>query len=272
MKALGLREISVDLIDVGARLRPVNDAYVSVLADNIRQQKRLRQPIDVRVAKNGRFRLIAGAHRLAAVTKLDWAKIDTFVYESTDDEARMAEIDENIVRHELNPLDRAMFLAERKKIYERLHPEVKKGAQGGRSGQRNESDIVSFSKETAARVGLSERAVQRAVSIANGLTAETRKAIAGTPFALKQAELLALAKLTPPQQQKVVRLLLTDNAKFRSVRQAADSVAGRTVKPLDGFARLVTVYRHATAAERRQFRTWLAKEGELGGTSRKEAA
>ncbi|MBK8157950.1 MAG: ParB N-terminal domain-containing protein [Rhodospirillaceae bacterium] len=271
MKALGLQEIDVALIDVGPRLRPVNEAYVAVLAANIGQQKRLRQPIDVRVGKSGRYRLIAGAHRLAAVTQIEWSKISAFVYEANDDEARMAEIDENIVRHELNPLDRAMFLAERKKIYERLHPEVKKGAQGGRGGQRNESDIVSFSKETAARVGLSERAVQRAVSIANGLTVETRKAIAGTSFALKQAELIALAKLTAPQQQKVVRLLLADNAKFRSVRQAADSVAGRTAKPVDGFARLVTVYRHATAAERRQFRAWLTKEGELS-TGKKEAA
>ena len=269
MKALGLQEINVDLIDVGTRLRPVNDAYVAVLADNIKQQNRLRQPIDIRVGKGNRYRLMAGAHRLAAVAEIEWSKISAFVYEATDDEARMVEIDENIVRHELNPLDRAMFLAERKVIYERLHPETKKGAKNQHS--KSLSDIVSFSKETAAKVGLSERAIQRAVSIATGLSVETRKAVAGTPFALKQAELLALAKLTAPQQQKVIRLLLAENSKFRSVRQAADSIVGRKPKPVDGLARLMTAYRHATSSERRQFRTWLDEQDERPA-ARKAAA
>jgi len=207
MKSLGLQDISIADIDTGFRLRAVDDGYAAMLAENIRETGRLRQPIEVRTAKSGGFRLIAGAHRLAACTLLEWSAIPAFVFEATEDEARLAEIDENLVRHELNPLDRATFLFERKTVYERLNPEAAKGGDRGNQhtgGKARLSEIVSFSRDTAERVGLTERTIQLAVKIATGLAPDVKGAVAGTAIAKTQAELLALAKLGPAEQRAVL--------------------------------------------------------------------
>ncbi|WP_374653080.1 ParB N-terminal domain-containing protein [Dongia sp.] len=274
MKSLGLQKIDISKIDADGRLRPISPAHAALIADNIRETS-LRNPIEVRTAKGGRFKLIAGGHRLAAIGLLKHPTIDAFVFEANDDEARIAEIDENLVRHELNPLDRAVFLAERKAIYERLHPAAKQGGDRKSKAAKDQTETISvwsFAKDTADKVGLTDRAIRLAVSIATGLSPESRAAIAGTAFALKQAELLALAKLTPVQQRKALAGLLGDAPKFHSVRQAADNLTGRKPKAVDGYARLVTSWRHATGAERREFLAFLNKEGELRLAGRKEAA
>lgn len=235
MKHLGREEIDISKIDMSNRLRPINDAHVAILAQNIRDS-RLRTPIEV-VVKGDRYRLIAGGHRVVAFKLLQRPKIEADLYEASTDEARLLEIDENLIRHELNPLDRAVFLAERKALWEKLHPETKRGGNKnvGKSKAKSQNDTVSFwsfARETAEKIGISERAIQRAVSIATGLTPETRKAIAGSTFARKQSELLVLAKLTPSQQQKLLPLLLSPDGKFSSVRSARDHVLGRAKKPL----------------------------------------
>ncbi|SDH89442.1 ParB N-terminal domain-containing protein, partial [Roseospirillum parvum] len=195
MKELGLNTVALSAVDVGDRLRAVDEAYAHLLAENIAEVGCLRQPIEVRRLTAKTYRLIAGAHRLRAAELLGWSDIPAFVYQGSDEAARLREIDENLVRHELNPLDRAVFLAQRKEVYERLHPEAKHGAQGGRGSKRNENDIMSFSKDTAERCGLTDRTIQRAVSIATGLAPDVRRALVGTPLARAQKELLDLARL-----------------------------------------------------------------------------
>ncbi|WP_194913632.1 ParB N-terminal domain-containing protein [Azospirillum sp. INR13] len=267
MKSLGLQDIPISEIDTGFRLRAVDDGYVALLAENIQETGRLRQPIEVRTVKGGGFRLIAGGHRLAACTKLEWATISAFVYEATEDEARLAEIDENLVRHELNPLDRATFLFERKAIYERLNPEAAKGGDRGNQhtgGKTRQSEIVSFSRDTAERIGLTDRTIQLAVKIATGLAPDVKAAVVGTEIAKTQAELLALAKLGPAEQRAVLGMLLGDAPKAKSVREALTVLSNRPPKTADGYAKLLTAWRHAGTGERRAFVEFLRKDGALG--------
>jgi len=243
-----------------------------MLAENIREVGRLRQPIEVRTVKGGGYRLIAGAHRVAACVTLGWERIQAFVCEATEDEARLAEIDENLVRHELNPLDRATFLAERKALYEKLHPETRNGAQGGRGGKRNENETISFSKDTAERVGLTDRAIQLAVRIATNLAPDVKGRIAGTAIAKNQAELLALAKLGPADQRAVLGLLLGERPQAGSVREAIGVLTNRPNKAPDGYSKLFSAWRHATAAEKAMFIEFLRDQGAFETTKEEEAA
>lgn len=260
MKSFGLQTIPVALIDIGERLRPVSEPHAELLAENIGQTGRLRQPIEIRQVGH-RYSLIAGRHRLRAVELLGWAAIDAFVYAASDDEARLAEIDENLVRHELNPLDRAVFLAERKAIYEKLHPETVAGVAGAEAKHRA-TEIISFARDTAERVGLTERTIQLAVSIARDLSPQVRQLVAGTKLAQKQSELLALSKVPSDLQTAVLRLVLTGAC--RNVAAARDEVEGRRregqTEEQTQLNRLLTAWRKAGPSARRSFLAFIHQD------------
>ena len=71
-------------------------------------------PIQIRTIEPGRFRLVNGAHRIAAARKLGWTHIEAFLVDDLEEEEfRLLEIDENLCRAELDPVDRAHFFATR---------------------------------------------------------------------------------------------------------------------------------------------------------------
>lgn len=259
MKELGLQTIPLASIDIGERLRPVSEPHAEMLAENIRQAGRLRQPIEVR-ALGDRYSLIAGRHRLRAAEMLGWTEIPAFAFVATDDEARLAQIDENLVRHELNPLDRAVFLFEREEVYKRLHPETVAGVAGAEARHRA-TEIISFARDTAQRVGLTERTIYLATSIARDLSPEVRAAIAGTVLAQKQSELLALAKVPADLQLAVANLVLSGTC--RNVAAARDAAEGRTrdtgTEEQAQLNRLLTAWRKAGTSARASFLAFIQK-------------
>lgn len=257
MKDLGLQSIAVSSIDFGDRLRQVDENHAALLAQNIKETG-LRSPIEVRVNKKGdRYTLIAGGHRLKAAQINEMAEISAFVFEATDDEARLYEIDENLIRHDLNPLDRAVFMAERKRLYEALHPETAAGVAGAEAKHGRANDIMSFAADTAERCGLTERTIQRAVKIAVGIKAGARARIAGTWLASKQSELLALARMTEAEQHKALDLLLGESPKARNVESARKIIAGviETEKSASdqAFDRLMTAWGRADPKAQKRF-------------------
>ncbi|MBL9057471.1 MAG: DUF935 family protein, partial [Rhodobacteraceae bacterium] len=113
-------------IDTRNRLRPVSTAGVESIIASIGEVGVMKDPIHVRRKKGGQLVLIAGGHRLEAAKRLGWIEIEAKVWvDVTDDWSRMMEIDDNLAGAELNPLDTALFLAARKEVYERLHPEAR---------------------------------------------------------------------------------------------------------------------------------------------------
>lgn len=289
MKSLGLKPIAVGAIGFGDRLRPVDEPHAQLLAENIAQVGRLRSPIEVRLVKPKKgqlvaYTLIAGGHRLRAAQILGWEEIEAFVFEGSDDEIRLYEIDENLVRHELNPLDRAVFLAERKAIYLRMHPETAAGVAGGKARQGAASDIMSFAAATALKCGWTERTIERAVFIHSRLAPDVRVRIAGTKLAKTQSELLALAKATHAEQRAILEMLLAEQPQARSVEAARKALGGgRDSATPDADAKLsklLRAWRDAPMATRRAFLRLKAEAGEIdallgnesGADSEKEAA
>lgn len=127
MSDITLLSIPLDRVTVGPRLRPVDADYVALLAASMAETGQ-HTPVDVGPADaEGRHPLIAGAHRHAAATAAGLPTLLARVFTGSDDARKLLEIDENLLRRELNELDRAVFLAARKDIYERLYPETRHG-------------------------------------------------------------------------------------------------------------------------------------------------
>ncbi len=144
--SLARRVIPIALAEIHAsdRRRPVDPEQVQVIAESIGEIG-LQSPIAVRLdpADTAGYRLVAGAHRIAAAAELGWTRIDGLVVDGSDDELALMEIDENLARAEPTPLDRALFLAERKAIFERVHPPPKRGRPAVQAGNSKMSGNCS---------------------------------------------------------------------------------------------------------------------------------
>ncbi|MFW6027891.1 MAG: ParB/RepB/Spo0J family partition protein, partial [bacterium] len=275
MKHIGVEEISITAIVTGDRLRKLDQDWVAGLAESIRKFG-LRQPIEVTPTGHqgaegfDEFSLVSGAHRLAACQALEMKTVRASIIEATDLEVRLLEIDENLIRRELSPLDRAVFLARRKDVYEALHPETRHGARGGRESkqpQNVENDTMSFSISTAEKMGLSARTIERAVRIANKLLPDIREQIATTWLADSQSELLALTRLSPDTQRDVVSRLLAVSDAPPNVRAALDIIEGRAAAapaPHEAeLQRLMNAWARASQRARTGFIDWLRRDGQL---------
>jgi ParB family transcriptional regulator, chromosome partitioning protein len=261
-----VHRLGLDLIDVGNRLRPVDPDYVALIAESMAERGQ-DTPIVVTAAggPDGNHQLIAGAHRLAAARALGWAEIDVLYSDAEELQAQLQEIDENLIRRELSALDRAVFLARRKEIYEALNPETKHG--GKREKGKSQSFATwsgRFTKATADKLGLSERSIQLAVRRAS-LPAEIREAIATHPISDSGSELDKLIAAPLDRQRAVVAALTRAEKPARNVSAALAEVAGpsttsRAAETQRQLAALLGAWRKANNAARGQFLDYLASE------------
>lgn len=241
-----------------SRLRPVSEAGVASLIASINETGVMKDAIHVRKKKDGSLHLLAGAHRLEAARQLGWDEIEAKVWtDVTDDWARLIEIDDNLAGAEMNALDTAVFLATRKAIYERLHPETKRGVAGGLARQGSASDIVSFAAATAEKFGVSGRHVERLVAAGIKLGPDEVAKLRGAPRAVSLKDLTEIAKINQPTDRyDVVRQLSEGSAKTAAeARRSLQTGASTPVKdPVDeAFKGLMTAWKRAPAAARRRF-------------------
>lgn len=221
--------VAIGAIDVGERLRQVDPDYVTWLAGDIAAHGLL---VPIQLAKPPgakRYALIAGAHRLAAFRQLAagddrYSHIDAKVFGAGQVEARGLEIAETLVRHELNALDRATFLAEYKALYLIAHPETKAGVAGGRARQGHANEIVSFAYSAAAKAGITPRAIQLAVEMHERLGPEVRDRVRGTWLARNQAQLIALSRAKAERRGAILDLLLSDDEDRPKTVAAAEDI------------------------------------------------
>lgn len=215
---------------VGERLRAVDEDYVALLAVSI-EEIGLMHPIEVGPAdKRGNYPLIAGAHRLAAFQSQGWLEVPAIVMSAKGLDAKLREIDENLMRRELTPLDRATFLAQRKEIHEAKHPHTKHGGDR-KSDQVDKLGhlIGSFSQEVADKLDISERSVRRAIHRHSRIAPDVRAQIGTTWIATKGAMLDALAKEPPEDQRRIVAELLAETNPAKTVGAALERIRGASI-------------------------------------------
>jgi len=188
------RMIALADIVVHKRARALRTDGVAVLAESM-GDRGLINPITLSPLAGGRYRLIAGHHRLAAADRLGLAEIQALILDGLDAvDAELCEIDENLIRVNLTDAERAGHHARRKELHQQRHPETRHGNTGrgrGKSRQNGETND-RYTKDTAKKTGDSERTIQRNVKRGNDIPNVTE--LAGT--SLDQGdELDALAKL-----------------------------------------------------------------------------
>ena len=247
---------------VGDRLRPVSEAGVESLIASVTEIGVMKDPIHVRKKKDGQLWLLAGAHRLEMAKRLGWEEVEVKIWtDVTDDWAQLIEIDDNLAGAEMNALDTAVFLAERKRLYEKLHPETRAGVAGGLARQGLASDIVSFAESTAEKFGLSRRQIERIVAAGAALdrTAIAQLREAPAPVTLK--DLTEIAKISSPAERTAVVLrFASGNAKSAAAaRKSLAAEDGRNaaapeVDPADAeFKALLNAWSRSRTAARRRF-------------------
>ncbi|WP_439596497.1 ParB/RepB/Spo0J family partition protein [Falsiroseomonas sp.] len=277
--------IPLDHIEVGERLRAVDADYVAMLAASM-EERGQDTPITVGPADaNGRHRLFAGAHRTAAARAAGLSHIDAIVSDATGLEAELLEIDENLMRRELSQLDRSVFLAKRKELYEALHPQTAHGKASKNKGKEKSQTSATFpgrfSAATAERLGLSERTIQQAVARAK-IDPQVRAMLASHPVADSGAELDKIAAQPALVQIKIASALTRPDSPARNVSAALSEFAGApSSSPAAETQRLLqallSAWRKAGAnkagkAARKQFLAYLVSEGEIASGEEGKAA
>lgn len=240
-------EVWIDTRDITIpknRLRKVDD--VEELSESIRHNGQLH-PIIVRRDESGRLILVAGRRRIKAVERLRQLRIRARIIDANEDEAALIEIDENLMRAELNALDRATHIAQRKTVWESLHPETRHGGtpgnKGGKKGKApaiKDADSASlipqetptqnaFTNETSKATGMSKRTVQEYSQIGTNLAPEAATLLQGTPVEDRKTDLLELSRMDKEEQVEVAKAINEGEAK--TVPQAKQIVESKKAGP-----------------------------------------
>jgi ParB family chromosome partitioning protein len=216
-------EVSVTQIRIGSNRRPVNAHKVNELKESIKTNG-LLNPITV----DQNLNLIAGLHRLTAFKLLGLEAIECHIVNYQDaDQARLAEIDENLIRNELEPLERSELWLERDQILERMGLRAKAGDnQHTLKGGATISPPPKRTIELAKEVGYSERTFQHGKQIAKSIHPDVKQMIKGTPLADSPTILLKIARAGSEERnlaeaaQKALELAQKQGDKQAAAQQA----------------------------------------------------
>lgn len=191
--------VAIDRIAVGINRRPIKDQKVTELMESI-QASGLLNPITL----DQNLNLIAGLHRLTACKLLGLNQIECNIITCEDaQQARLAEIDENLVRSEPDALERAELWWEREQILEQMGLRARPGDnQYTRKGSERISLPVKTTLELAKEVGYTERTVQQGKQIVKSIAPEVKKAIKGTPIAESPTMLLRIARAGKEERER----------------------------------------------------------------------
>ena len=267
------------------RLRPEDPAHTAALVASVKRDG-VRSPIGVN-RLGGKLQLIWGLHRLRAAIEAGLYQIPAIITEVSKDEAELLEIEENLIRHDLNALDRAVFVMQWKDVYQRLYP-----LAGKRGRKLDQLGPIGFSRSgEAKKIGLSKTSIDRAVRRIDRIAADVRPRLAGTDAALKGVVLDALGKLAHEDQREVVALFEDGEAKtiaaaIRQHRQGGAAPAEALSAEDRGFAALMSAWgKHPEPAAVRRFLLKITETdkppmtavlpkgwGWLGGEAKKAAA
>lgn len=212
-KLIEINEIKFNVVE------QFNKKLVEALAASI-ESVGLLNPIIV----TPELQLVAGRLRLEAYKFIGLKTIPATIVSLDEMHQRMATIDENLIRKRLTKLEQAQQYSERKKIYEALYPETRRGVAGAlaRHNGGGATDKLSFAADVASKTGQSERNVNRVLAIYDNLYPEVRHLVENSAIADNFSELRQLSDCEFDEQIELAELIFAGKAK--SVAEASGLV------------------------------------------------
>jgi ParB family transcriptional regulator, chromosome partitioning protein len=208
---MNVKKVKLADIDprIDGRIRPADEGFVQIVAESFRERGQ-DTPIEIRYGSGEegapKYLLVAGLQRYCAAQVVGWDALDATISKLNADEARLKEIDENLIRHELDVLSRARSLYERKEVYLRLFPATRNGGDRKSDQFATVANCLAprFAVDAADKMGISERTIHGYIALYRALQPETVRALQGTTLADDRAELLYIGKIEHEIEQVVL--------------------------------------------------------------------
>jgi predicted methyltransferase len=203
--------VKIDDVRINRRRRPLDRKKARAIAESIKLIG-LLNPITV----TEDLTLISGRHRLEAHKILGLEEIEANIVGLADLTQDLAEIDENIIRNELNDIDMGEHLIDRDNLLDLLGIKARRG--DNRYTIRRRPEIITglgTNREMGKRIGMSERLIRIKKQIARGITTGNKERLRTTRFASNTTGLLEISKLDSATQDKVVDALL--NGRYKNI-------------------------------------------------------
>ena len=266
LRLIDTSEMAIADIEVEDRLRPVDELGVAAILATVDEGGSITDPIDVRRVKRGKtvsYRLIDGAHRLEAMTRLGRETIPVSIWEGTNLDAQLLEIERNIARAEMKPIDRAVFLLRYKEAYEEKHPEAKAAIGAELVAKRWDTTgtipVVSFVSMIGQLTGLDESSIRRQIRAAKHLTKSEIDSVRAAPHWVSFKDIAEIGKIGEDAERSfVVEKIANGEAKqagkARKLYAAETGTAPAPVDPVEAeFQALLKAWSRARKSARARF-------------------
>jgi len=253
-----ITDLPLTEITLAHRLRPVSDAAVTALMQVI-EEHGFTVPVIVRRTRPG-FRLIDGAHRVAAMERLGRETIPVRAYTCTDAEARVLETTQNLAGAAMSPLDDAMFLAAYSAAYEELHPETRAGVAGGLARQGLATELSSFAEIIAEKRAITPRQVRKIVAAGRRISWDEAGYLRCIPRKLALKDIIDLGRIgNSDERSSVISMMIAEEAKTVSAarkmfKTREEGVSLAVKDPAEeGFIALLKLWGRLPKAAKRRF-------------------
>ena len=194
-----VEQIPVAKVKVAVRLRNTSEEKVAELISSINGIG-LLHPITVSKREN-HYLLLSGHHRLAAAKELGWKNIPATIKEAHPLIEQLVEVEENLVRSDLNAIQIAEHIIKREELLNELGQRAKTGDNRWHKKGLTSTDL-------AKSMGVTRRTYLYKKSVAN-LHPEVKDLLGETEFANNMTDMVLLAKQTDDVQLEVANILTT---------------------------------------------------------------
>ncbi|WP_456386100.1 chromosome partitioning protein ParB [Profundibacter sp.] len=255
IKRIALAEIKVR----DDRVTPLNDDAVRLIMQSAEETGEIRDPIHLRKVKGG-FELIDGRHRLEVARRLGHDDILAQIWSCTLEQARLMEADANVTFTHMGAVDLAVSLAERKRAYQKLHPETTAGIAGASARWNMQATEMSFASFISEILGVSRRQIERVVAAGEALDQAAVIALRKAPKRVAMADLYEIAKVDGPDEHAyIVKSLVSGEAKNAAAARRSYAAEANGAKPTpkdpveEAFKALLTAWKRAPKVAQRRF-------------------